>query len=95
MRCRRVVLLLFLPLLLVGCRAGGRGGEGEPASVESAVQEDASGFNVPFEPVFTAAPIPPEVEARMRGCSYPADARIPLSELRYLRLSYVDFDGAP
>ena len=95
MRCRRVVLLLFLPLLLVGCRAGGRGGEGEPASLESAAQEDSSGINVPFEPVFTAAPIPPEVEARMRGCSYPADARIPLSELRYLRLSYVDFDGAP
>ena len=38
-------------------------------------------------------PIPADVEARMRGVSYPDDAEIPLSDLRYLRLSYVDFDG--
>ena len=44
-------------------------------------------------PVFTAVPVPPEVETRMRGCSYPEGAGIRLDELRYLRLSYVDFDG--
>jgi hypothetical protein len=43
--------------------------------------------------VFTAEPVPAAVEARMRGVSYPDDAEIELSELRYLRLSYVDFDG--
>ena len=48
-----------------------------------------------FLPEFRAEPIPPAVEARMRGVSYPEDARIALSELRYLRLSYVDFDGVP
>ena len=48
-----------------------------------------------FVPVFTAEPIPPEVEARMRGVSLPEGARITLDELRYLRLSYIDFDGQP
>ena len=44
-------------------------------------------------PVFTAEPIPASVETRMRGVSYPEDAEVKLSDLRYLRLSYVDFDG--
>ena len=48
-----------------------------------------------FGPEFSTEPIPPAVEARMRGVSYPEDAQISLSELRYLRLSYVDFDGEP
>ena len=29
----------------------------------------------------------------MRGVSYPDDAEVKLADLRYLRLSYVDFDG--
>ena len=45
-----------------------------------------------MEPVFTAEPIPAAIEARMRGVSYPEDAEIKLSDLRYLRLSYVDFE---
>ena len=48
-----------------------------------------------FVPEFSAEPIPPAVEARMRGVSYPENAQILLSELRYLRLSFVDFDGEP
>ena len=48
---------------------------------------------VSAEPVFTAEAVPAAVEARMRGVSYPDDAEIKLSDLRYLRLSYVDFDG--
>jgi hypothetical protein len=47
----------------------------------------------PADPVFTAEPIPAAVEARMRGVSYPDDAEVKLSDLRYLRLSYVDFEG--
>ena len=52
---------------------------------------------MPFQPVFTAEPIPPQVEARMRGNSYPAGGapEISLSDLRYLRLSYYDFSGEP
>ena len=46
-----------------------------------------------FQPVFTSEPIPEPVAARMRGVSYPHDASISLDDLRYLRLSYVDFDG--
>lgn len=43
--------------------------------------------------LFVSMPIPPSVEARMRGVSYPANEDIELKDLRYLRLSYVDFDG--
>ena len=52
---------------------------------------------MPFQPVFTAEPIPPQVEARMRGNSYPEGGapEIRLSDLRYLRLSYYDFSGEP
>ena len=50
-----------------------------------------------FQPVFTAEKIPPRVEARMRGSSYPEEgtAAVSLDELRYLRLSYYDFNGVP
>ena len=48
-----------------------------------------------FRPVFTAEPIPPQVEARMRGSSYPDGATVSLGDLRYLRLSYYDFNGVP
>lgn len=43
--------------------------------------------------VFSSETIPASVETRMRGVSYPEGAEIKLSDLRYLRLSYVDFDG--
>jgi hypothetical protein len=61
----------------------------EPAAEEPTTQEPAPAP----EPVFTAEPIPEAVEARMRGVSYPEGAQIKLSDLRYLQLSYVDFDG--
>ena len=48
-----------------------------------------------FVPVFESSLIPPEVEARMRGVSYPEGAEIKLDDLRYLKLSYIDFDGSP
>ena len=91
MRGRWVIVLLLA--LLSGCR--GR-------TPVAALPDDASAFPADtlaaapvFVPEFSAEAIPPAVEARMRGVSYPEDARIPLSELRYLRLSYVDFDGVP
>ena len=89
--CRVVLLLVLLPLL-AGCRATGSGGSDVVAGAVAAEREETAAA---FEPVFTAESVPPEVEARMRGCSYPEDARIPLSDLRYLRLSYIDFDGVP
>ena len=52
---------------------------------------------MPFRPVFTAEPVPSQVEARMRGNSYPEEgtAAVSLKDLRYLRLSYYDFNGVP
>ena len=43
--------------------------------------------------VFTCSPIPDSVYARMAGVSLPSDARVRRSDLRYLRLSYTDFEG--
>ena len=81
---RKVFHILPLLFLLVGCQC--RQGSVVP-SEEPVTTEQASA------PVFTAQPIPEAVEARMRGVSYPDDAEVKLADLRYLRLSYVDFDG--
>lgn len=43
--------------------------------------------------VFTAQEIPDSVWFRMQGRSYPQGCEVPRSELRYLELSYVDFEG--
>lgn len=79
-------LLYFIPVLflLVGCQCR----QGSPSPAEAPVSTEAASA-----PVFTARPVPEAVEARMRGVSYPEDAEVKLSDLRYLRLSYVDFEG--
>ncbi|MCR4860066.1 MAG: M15 family metallopeptidase [Bacteroidales bacterium] len=85
---RRCWYLILLLCVLGACRGRvASGPAGKDASVPAAPVAEV------FVPEFSSSAIPPEVEARMRGCSYPEDARIPLSELRYLRLSYVGFDG--
>ena len=43
--------------------------------------------------VFIAREIPDSIWARMQGRSYPQECRIARSELRYLELSFVAFDG--
>ena len=85
-------LLLIALVPFAACRQRGSAPAQTPPEVPAADVETAS---VPFQPVFTAEAIPSEVEARMRGKSYPEGASIALSDLRYLRLSYVDFDGVP
>ena len=89
MRSRQLPVLFLASLCLFsGCRMR----QGRPQAAEAgpeAVQEAP----VIREPVFQALSIPTETEARMRGVSYPEGAEIQLSELRYLKLSYVDFDG--
>lgn len=42
---------------------------------------------------FTSEPIPDDVFARMQGVSYPEGCPISRDDLRYLRLSYHDFNG--
>ncbi|MCR4824385.1 MAG: M15 family metallopeptidase [Bacteroidales bacterium] len=83
-------MIPVLLVLLCGCR-----GRGVPADTVPGAEAEAPAAvaEVPFVPEFTIQAIPPEVEARMRGRSYPDHATVPLSELRYLRLSYYDFDG--
>ncbi len=89
MRSRQLPVLFLASLCLFsGCRMR----QGRPQAAEAgpeAVQEAP----IIREPVFQALSIPTETEARMRGVSYPEGAEIQLSELRYLKLSYVDFDG--
>jgi hypothetical protein len=82
---RKLLPIAAALCLLAGCQC--RQGSA-PAPESEPVAEAAL-----VEPVFISEPIPADVEARMRGISYPDDAEIPLSDLRYLRLSYVDFDG--
>lgn len=82
---RKFLSIAVAVCLLAGCQC--RQGSA-PAPVVLPKAEPVS-----VETVFSAEPIPASVEARMRGVSYPDDAEIKLSDLRYLRLSYVDFDG--
>ena len=85
---RKVFLIIPFLFLLAGCQCR----QGSPAPVETLVGEVADPV---FNPVFEATPIPLAVEARMRGVSYPESAEIKLDDLRYLKLSYIDFDGCP
>ena len=82
---RKILTIASVLCLLSGCQC--RQGSA-PAPLTESVTETA-----PAEPVFTSEPIPAAVEARMRGVSYPDDAEVKLSDLRFLRLSYVDFEG--
>ena len=87
MKTRRIILLFLALCTLVGCK-GRRSAPVAAALADTAVE-------AAFEPVFEAVPIPSEVEARMRGVSYPENAEINLDDLRYLKLSYIDFEGSP
>ena len=87
MKIRPILPLLVALSILAGCK-GRRAVQMEETLVEEVVEPV-------FEAVFEAVPIPPGIEARMRGVSYPEDAEIKLDDLRYLKLSYIDFDGNP
>ena len=43
--------------------------------------------------VFASQPVPEEVVTRMRGRSFPDNAKISMDQLRYLTLPHYDFDG--
>ena len=81
---KKLLSLAVALCLLVGCQC--RQGSAPAPETEPVIEAAA------VEPVFTAEPIPAAIEARMRGVSYPEDAEIKLADLRYLRLSYVDFE---
>ena len=94
---KRRPLILLLPALLCGCGAGPKTPSDEPAGTPAAAPvTDAVEEIVPhFRAAFLCDTIPPKVEARMRGKSYPENATIELAELRYLQLAYYGFDGMP
>ena len=81
---RKVLSILLVSIMLAGCQCR----QGNTVPSEEPVAEEST-----LAPVFTAEPIPEAVEARIRGVSYPDDAEVKLSDLRYLQLSYIDFDG--
>ena len=88
---RRSLVFLFC-LLLCGC--GTRTSSPEEGDVpEEMPALAAEEIKTVFRPAFLCDTIPPKVEARMRGNSYPEDATIALSELRYLQVAYYDFYG--
>ena len=80
----KILPIVFAACLLVGCQCR----QGNPAPTEVPVTAETASA-----PVFTSQPVPEAVEARMRGVSYPDDAEVRLSDLRYLQLSYIDFEG--
>ncbi len=90
-------LILLLPALLCGCGAGPKAPENETAGAPaSETLTDTVEEIVPyFRAAFLCDTIPPKVEARMRGKSYPKNATVALAELRYLQLAYYGFDGNP
>ena len=85
---RKFLIVLPFLFLLAGCQCR----QGSLAPMEGQAEEAVDSV---FVPVFESSLIPPEVEARMRGVSYPEGAEIKLDDLRYLKLSYIDFDGSP
>ena len=82
---KALILSALLLFLLPGCK-GRPEKKAEQASGPVPCQVDSI-------PVFTTETIPAEVESRMRGVSFPEGAEIRLGDLRYLRLTYCDFDG--
>ena len=60
---------------------------------EDDVEQFYAEFGREESAVFSVSSIPPRIESRMRGVSFPEDAEIKMDDLRYLKLSYIDFDG--
>ena len=85
---RKILLVIPFLFLMAGCQCR----QGTTEQVAPLVGEVVDPV---FVPVFEATPIPPAIEARMRGVSYPEGADIKLDDLRYLKLSYIDFEGNP
>ena len=67
--------------------------EEEVADTISWTYDDAEDTVMIGTYVFASQPVPEEVETRMRGRSFPDNAKISMDQLRYLTLPYYDFDG--
>lgn len=92
---RIIGILLSIALAVASC-------DTQAAAAFSAEKKTAAGGGFcqeiryrDFEPEFTSAEIPDEIFERMAGKSYGEDCTMPREQLRYLRMSYVGFDGLP
>ncbi len=65
---------------------------GSSAQSESA-GNDISPDRVTYKEGFYYEPISNEIFSRISGISYPVDCTVPIDELRYVGLLYVDFNG--
>ena len=54
---------------------------------------DVSSDRFIYQEDFYSEPISNEIFKRISGISYPVDCSVPLDELRYLKLQYIDFNG--
>lgn len=91
---RIIGILLSIALAVTACDTASAAAEpdGTLKQEDRAAQEPV---NREFEAEFTSMEIPDEIFERMAGKSYGEDCAVPREELRYLRLSYVGFDGLP
>lgn len=71
-------------------------GIGEDESIELEETKRGEETDMGIQPVFTVSELNDEVRTRITGCSYPQDdSDIPVKydDLRYLTVTYVDFEG--
>ncbi len=90
---RGAALLVFGVLLVAACGGGADpGGTGAPTT---APETSGPATTAPAGPAFAAQvrEVPPEVRARMDGVSMRPGCPAGYDDLRYLTLSYLDFDG--
>ncbi len=63
------------------------------AKASSVIEAEPSPDRVTYQEGFYYEPISNAVFSRISGISYPVDCTVPLDELRYVGLKYVDFNG--
>lgn len=66
----------------------------ETSTQISIKEEDLySDLRIAYADGFYFQPIPPDVEKRITGCSYPVNCPISISDLKYVRVQYYDFNN--
>lgn len=88
------VLALFFSLLLFSQKTADKTAPKPSLAPEASSSPRSQNGDPPVEPpVFTISEITDEIFSRIQGKSYPEDCPLSLDTLRYLTVSYIDFDG--
>ena len=69
--------------------------EDTPSTESSSVEDAPSTERITYMDGFYFEPISNEVFKRISGISYPVDCQVPIDDLRYVVLQYVDFNNEP